>query len=177
MSDSVISRLATAVDASPDDVPLRLKLASLLLETGRTGEALAHIGAAIVRDPASGSPSALLIAHPDFPKYVEMAGRKHVRGAANTAARKILGLPSDEPIKTGPKGKQKYTEHGRSIESVARLLTNHARAGEHRATRLTVTLSGSDVAGGTVIVPEDHGLYGPLVAMVEGRPPTPPMPS
>ena len=168
MTDSAISRLVVAVEESPDDVALRLQLATLLLKDGRPEEALAHIGAAIVQNPASSTPGALLVAHPDFPNYVEMAAR-NVRGAANTAARKILGLPSDEPIKTGPRGRQKYAKYGRSIESVAKLLTNHSRSGERKPTRLTVNLSGSDVAAGTIVVPEGHELYARLVAMVQAQ--------
>jgi SpoVK/Ycf46/Vps4 family AAA+-type ATPase len=49
----LIESLTAAVSASPDDVPLRLHLAQLLLEEGDTAEALRHIAAALERDPAS----------------------------------------------------------------------------------------------------------------------------
>ncbi|GIG86491.1 ATP-binding protein [Plantactinospora endophytica] len=51
-SDSVIDSLTTAVDANPDDVPLRLHLAGLLLDAGRAAEAIAHVGQALARNPA-----------------------------------------------------------------------------------------------------------------------------
>ncbi|MEO3817894.1 ATP-binding protein [Plantactinospora sp. B24E8] len=51
-SDSVITSLTTAVEANPDDVPLRLHLAGLLLDGGRSGEAIAHIGQALARNPS-----------------------------------------------------------------------------------------------------------------------------
>lgn len=94
---------------------------------------------------------------------------KPVRGSANAAARKILGLPADEPIKTGPAGKQKYTQHGRSIETVAKFLQRYSNSAEPKPVRLTVTLSGSGVSGGTVVIPSDHKLYAELVALIEER--------
>lgn len=153
----------------PDDVSLRLRLAELLIRIGRPREAMAHIGAAILLRPASTSASSLLAAHPDFPRYVAMAANKAVRGSANAAARAILGLPTDEPIKTGPAGKQRYSQHGRSIETVAKYLKTAGGAAESKPTRLTLTLSGSDVVGGTVVVPADHKLYAELIALFEKR--------
>lgn len=95
--------------------------------------------------------------------------RRAQRGSANAAARAILGLPADEPIKTGPAGKQKFTQHGRSIETVAKFLQRHSGAKDCKPARLTLTLSGSDVAGGTVVIPPDHKLYSDLVALFEER--------
>jgi SpoVK/Ycf46/Vps4 family AAA+-type ATPase len=51
--DALISSLSAAVDASPQDVPLRVHLASLLLAAGRNDEALRHAAAALSLDPAS----------------------------------------------------------------------------------------------------------------------------
>ena len=50
-SDSVIASLTAAVEANPDDVPLRLHLAGMLLDAGRSGEAIAHIGQVLARNP------------------------------------------------------------------------------------------------------------------------------
>jgi thioredoxin-like negative regulator of GroEL len=49
----LINSLAAAVEAAPDDLPLRLHLAELLLEAGDGGAAVAHLAQVLVRDPAS----------------------------------------------------------------------------------------------------------------------------
>jgi hypothetical protein len=108
----------------------------------------------------------LLVEHPDFAKYVAMTQNKALRGGANSAARALLGLPIDAPVKTGPRGKQRFTEHGRSIETVAHFLKNQPIAGQVRPTRLSVTLKGPD-SSGPIVVASDHPLYADLVAMVE----------
>jgi SpoVK/Ycf46/Vps4 family AAA+-type ATPase len=50
---SLIDSLRSAVNANPDDVRLRLHLAELLLDDGQGDEAIAHLGLALQRDPAS----------------------------------------------------------------------------------------------------------------------------
>lgn len=56
----LILSLRAAVDASPDDVPLRLHLAELLLATGGIDDAVAHVTAALHRDPNSTQAHALM---------------------------------------------------------------------------------------------------------------------
>src|SRR5919199_6917464 len=51
--ESVIASLVAAVDSRPDDVPLRLHLAVLLLEAGRLAEAITQLGHALTRDPGN----------------------------------------------------------------------------------------------------------------------------
>lgn len=51
MDDPVISSLLAAVEASPDDVPLRLHLAELLVRAGRGPEAVAHAAILLSADP------------------------------------------------------------------------------------------------------------------------------
>ncbi|MBT2383515.1 26S protease regulatory subunit [Streptomyces sp. ISL-11] len=55
MSDEslLIKSLRTAVDAAPDDVPLRLHLAQLLLDGGHAQDAIAHVAAALQREPGN----------------------------------------------------------------------------------------------------------------------------
>ena len=57
---SVLDSLRTAVDAMPDDVPLRLHLATLLLRAGQRDEAVRHLGAVLQRDPGNGKALGLL---------------------------------------------------------------------------------------------------------------------
>lgn len=49
----LISSLRAAVDAAPDDVPLRLHLAALLADAGNGQEAVRHAAAALQREPGN----------------------------------------------------------------------------------------------------------------------------
>lgn len=61
VSDSpLINSLIAAVDANPDDLPLRLHLAELLLAAGRSSEAVPHIAQALTREPGNASALALM---------------------------------------------------------------------------------------------------------------------
>lgn len=60
MPNPLIDSLLKAVAASPDDVPLRLHLAELLLADGRTGEAIAQAATALQADPTSAAAQALM---------------------------------------------------------------------------------------------------------------------
>ena len=51
--DALIASLLAAVESAPNDVPLRLHLASLLLDRGRPQEALRQATAALEREPSS----------------------------------------------------------------------------------------------------------------------------
>lgn len=50
---SLLESLRRAVEASPDDIPLRCHLADLLLSAGEVAEAVHHAAAALQRDPTS----------------------------------------------------------------------------------------------------------------------------
>lgn len=58
--DVLLTSLLTAVDAAPDDVPLRLHVAGLLAERSRPAEALQHCSQALARDPGNAEALALL---------------------------------------------------------------------------------------------------------------------
>src|SRR5215472_15353954 len=60
--EPVIESLRNAVAAMPDDVPLRLHLAMLLLRGGQRDEAVRHLGAVLQRDPGNGEALAMLTA-------------------------------------------------------------------------------------------------------------------
>jgi SpoVK/Ycf46/Vps4 family AAA+-type ATPase len=57
---SVLDSLRKAVDAMPDDVPLRLHLATLLLQAGQRDEAIRQVGAVLQRDPGNSAALAML---------------------------------------------------------------------------------------------------------------------
>jgi len=58
--DPLLDSLRNAVTAMPDDVPLRLHLATLLLRGGQRDEAVRHLGAVLQREPGNGEALALL---------------------------------------------------------------------------------------------------------------------
>jgi SpoVK/Ycf46/Vps4 family AAA+-type ATPase len=57
---TVLDSLRKAVDAMPDDVPLRLHLAGLLLGAGQRDEAVRQLGAVLQRDPGNAQALSLL---------------------------------------------------------------------------------------------------------------------
>jgi len=59
-SDPLLDSLRNAVAAMPDDVPLRLHLAALLLRREQRDEAVRHLGAVLQRDPGNTEALALL---------------------------------------------------------------------------------------------------------------------
>ena len=59
---AVLESLRAAVAAMPDDVPLRLHLAELLLRAGQRDEAVRHLGAVLQRDPGNAQALGLLTA-------------------------------------------------------------------------------------------------------------------
>ena len=50
---TVLDSLRRAVEAMPDDIPLRVHLATLLLSAGQRDEAIRHVGAVLQRDPGN----------------------------------------------------------------------------------------------------------------------------
>jgi AAA+ superfamily predicted ATPase len=51
--EPLLDSLRNAVNAMPDDVPLRLHLATMLLRAGQRDEAVRHLGAVLQRDPGN----------------------------------------------------------------------------------------------------------------------------
>lgn len=58
--DALIASLTAAVAASPDDVPLRLHLAGMLVDAGRFAEAIPHAAHALARDPGDAAAQSLM---------------------------------------------------------------------------------------------------------------------
>jgi SpoVK/Ycf46/Vps4 family AAA+-type ATPase len=61
---AVIASLRNAVAAFPDDLALRMHLASLLLAAGHRDEAVTHLGAVLQSDPGNAQALALLLSAP-----------------------------------------------------------------------------------------------------------------
>jgi len=91
---SVLDSLRKAVEAMPDDVPLRLHLARMLRQAGQRDEAVRQLGAVLQRDPGNAEALALLQAPgPEpAPAPAEAEGAAPAGPAANTAERP--GSPS-----------------------------------------------------------------------------------
>jgi SpoVK/Ycf46/Vps4 family AAA+-type ATPase len=67
-SEPLLDSLRNAVTAMPDDVPLRLHLAALLVRAGQRDEAVRHLGAVLQRDPGNRAALAMLTSpHPSAP--------------------------------------------------------------------------------------------------------------
>jgi SpoVK/Ycf46/Vps4 family AAA+-type ATPase len=82
MSDSpLIASIRAAVRDRPDDVPLRLHLAELLLEAGDQADAIAHVAQALQREPDSQAARALMT--------------RAISSPAERAVPPELGLPID----------------------------------------------------------------------------------
>ena len=60
MSNPLIDSLIAAVEARPQDVPLRRHLAELLIAEGRGAEAITHLAVALQQDPADAATQALM---------------------------------------------------------------------------------------------------------------------
>jgi AAA+ superfamily predicted ATPase len=79
-SQPVLDSLRKAVEAMPDDVPLRLHLASMLMAAGLRDEAVRNVGAILQRDPGNAAAVALLQAPAQPPAAGPGAGEPGVRG-------------------------------------------------------------------------------------------------
>jgi AAA+ superfamily predicted ATPase len=71
---TVLDSLRKAIDAMPDDVPLRLHLATLLLRDGQRDEAIRHLGAVLQRDPGNTQALSLLTGLPGPPETADTVG-------------------------------------------------------------------------------------------------------
>jgi hypothetical protein len=68
--EPLLDSLRSAVNAMPDDVPLRLHLATMLLSAGQRDEAVRHLGAVLQRDPGNAEAMRLLTAPVSGPAEV-----------------------------------------------------------------------------------------------------------
>ncbi|HJZ09793.1 MAG TPA: tetratricopeptide repeat protein, partial [Trebonia sp.] len=96
-SEPLLDSLRSAVTAMPDDVPLRLHLASLLLRAGQRDEAVRHLGAVLQRDPGNGEALALLTGqHPSTPADPAVSPERTVAPADDSASSPAVADPADD---------------------------------------------------------------------------------
>ena len=91
---TVLDSLRKAVEAIPDDVPLRLHLATMLLQAGQRDEAVRQIGAVLQRDP--GNDRALGLLRDSGPGQAEAAGQPPADPPVISPER--AGLPAPPPL-------------------------------------------------------------------------------
>ena len=89
--EPLLDSLRNAVTAMPDDVPLRLHLATMLLRAGQRDEAVRHLGAVLQRDPGNAEAMRLLtssaeVAGPPASPPADFDGSaERAHGSASTA--------------------------------------------------------------------------------------------
>jgi AAA+ superfamily predicted ATPase len=99
---SVLDSLRKAVEAMPDDVPLRLHLARLLRQAGQRDEAVRQLGAVLQRDPGNAEALALLQDPGRTP--AETAGPPPVADDGVPAERPGSPAPPSPPAPRGGEG-------------------------------------------------------------------------
>jgi SpoVK/Ycf46/Vps4 family AAA+-type ATPase len=96
-SEPLLDSLRSAVTAMPDDVPLRLHLAALLLRAGQRDEAVRHLGAVLQRDPGNGEALALLTGQPpSAPADPAVSSERTVAPADDSASSPAAADPADD---------------------------------------------------------------------------------
>ena len=96
-SEPLLDSLRSAVTAMPDDVPLRLHLAALLLRAGQRDEAVRHLGAVLQRDPGNGEALALLTGQPpSAPADPAVSSERTVAPAGDPASSPAAADPADD---------------------------------------------------------------------------------
>ena len=91
---TVLDSLRKAIDAMPDDVPLRLHLATMLLAAGQRAEAIRQLGAVLQRDPGNAQALSLLREpEQDPPAVAGLPGQPPADPAVLTSERAAVPPP------------------------------------------------------------------------------------
>src|SRR6201985_2770497 len=99
--EPLLDSLRNAVNAMPDDVPLRLHLATMLLRAGLRDEAVRHLGAVLQREPGNAEAIRMLtspaeVAEPPASPPTDVdSSPERVRGSASPAT-------GPSPVQDGP---------------------------------------------------------------------------
>jgi len=102
--EPLLDSLRNAVNAMPDDVPLRLHLATMLLRAGQRDEAVRHLGAVLQRDPGNAEAMRMLtspaeVAGPPAPPPADADNSaERVHGSAAPATGPATGA---SPVQDG----------------------------------------------------------------------------
>ena len=113
---TVLASLRKAVEAMPDDVPLRVHLATLLLRAGQRDEAIRQVGAVLQRDPGNAEALALLQEPPGPPAAAtEPGGTGPAASQEASSPPAAAGQPPATPGRppAAPPGNRKAGSPGR----------------------------------------------------------------
>jgi AAA+ superfamily predicted ATPase len=103
--EPLLDSLRNAVAAMPDDVPLRLHLATMLLRAGQRDEAVRHLGSVLQREPGNAEAMRLLTAPPAASGPAEVPGPPAGPGRpAERALGSASPAPASPPPPDGPGG-------------------------------------------------------------------------
>jgi SpoVK/Ycf46/Vps4 family AAA+-type ATPase len=112
---TVLDSLRKAVEAMPDDVPLRLHLATMLLQAGQRDEAIRQLGAVLQRDPGNARALGLLRepgpadpVSPAAPGPAEATGQPPAAPGINSPERGGSPASPPPPAPETEKGGQHY---------------------------------------------------------------------
>jgi AAA+ superfamily predicted ATPase len=94
---TVLDSLRRAVEAMPDDVPLRLHLATLLMRAGQRDEAIRQVGAILQRDPGNATALGLLR---EGPAGAEAPGQPSAGAPDFSAERNVVRPPATGPARS-----------------------------------------------------------------------------
>jgi AAA+ superfamily predicted ATPase len=97
----LIRSLRAAVRGAPDDVPLRLHLAELLLGLGQAEEAVTHIAAALQREPHSAAARSLMARAMAENKEATQPGLKRPGGIQRDPAQRDPAVPARQHRRHG----------------------------------------------------------------------------
>ena len=103
-TEPVLDSLRKAVETMPDDVPLRLHLAAMLLQAGQRDEAVRHLGAVLQRDPANAEAIRLLSADQPAAPPAQSELKAAAEGPAQPADPAQPAGPAQPPGPTQPAG-------------------------------------------------------------------------
>jgi len=136
--EPLLDSLRSAVNAMPDDVPLRLHLATMLLSAGQRDEAVRHLGAVLQRDPGNAEAMRLLTAPASGPAEVSGPPASPPAGVDNSSERvrgSVSPATNPTPVQDGPGDAAEARDaSGGAGDSSGADEAGHARAaGEGRA--------------------------------------------
>ncbi|HEX3713252.1 MAG TPA: tetratricopeptide repeat protein [Trebonia sp.] len=102
--EPLLDSLRNAVAAMPDDVPLRLHLATMLLHAGQRDEAVRHLGSVLQRDPGNAEALRMLTSPAEVPGPPPPAA--DVDSSSERVHGSVSPAPGSPAVPDGPAGGQ-----------------------------------------------------------------------
>jgi AAA+ superfamily predicted ATPase len=99
--EPLLDSLRNAVNAMPDDVPLRLHLATMLVRAGQRDEAVRHLGAVLQRDPGNAEAMRMLTSPAEVPGP-PASPPADVDGSSERARGSAPPATGPSPVQDGP---------------------------------------------------------------------------